>query len=213
VREVFKQRLVGALILVALGVVFWPIIFVEQGSDRAVEDRRMPPPPNVDTSPVQVPDVAGLRPSEALPARDQALIEGDRQDVEPAPPVEPPQLEERQPAPKPVAAVTVKPAPKVVETPRTRTQAPVKPKIDSDGVPVAWMLQVASVSSSGKAEELKQKLMAIDQQAYVKKIRRGDKSLWRVYIGPKFEKARLEAVKPQVDAAVGVKSMVMRYYP
>ncbi len=29
--EVLKQRLIGALILVALGVVFWPIIFVEPG--------------------------------------------------------------------------------------------------------------------------------------------------------------------------------------
>ena len=75
--EVLKQRLVGALILVALGVVFWPIIFVEPEGERSVQERTMPSRPNVDTSPVAVPDVAGLRPSAELPAREEALAAGD----------------------------------------------------------------------------------------------------------------------------------------
>ena len=83
--DILKQRLVGALILVALGVVFWPIIFVEPGSSPTTEQERIPPRPAVDTTPIEPPDQVGLRPPSELIARSQ------QERVEPAPaPVEPP---------------------------------------------------------------------------------------------------------------------------
>ena len=96
---------------------------------------------------------------------------------------------------------------------RTRSEAPVSPELDSEGVPVAWILQVVSVSSADKAESLRARLLAMDQKAYVKKVRSGEKSLYRVYIGPKFERARLEAIKPRIDAEFAVNSVVRRYLP
>ena len=60
-----RQRLVGALILVALGVVFWPIIFVQPDQFPALERRPVPPSPRVDNSPLPAPDSAGLRTSPA----------------------------------------------------------------------------------------------------------------------------------------------------
>ena len=191
--DILKQRLVGALILVALGVVFWPIIFVEPGDKAVAHQARIPPRPEVVTTPIAVPDMAGLRasPERAVPAETE--------------PVEPP-------APvidKPAAAPTVAPQP--VE--RTRSEAPQKLALDADGVPVAWILQVASVSSADKADQLRQRLLKMNQKAYVKKVRRGDKNLYRVYIGPKFERAALEKTKVQIDAEFGVASMIARYYP
>jgi DedD protein len=100
-----------------------------------------------------------------------------------------------------------------VEQPRTRSEAPDKLAIDSDGVPVAWILQVASVSSADKAEQLRQRLLSMQQKAYVKKVDRGGKDLYRVYIGPKFERAKLEKIQSDVDAEFGVKSMIARYIP
>ncbi len=46
-----------------------------------------------------------------------------------------------------------------------------------------------------------------------KKIKRDGKDLYRVYIGPKFERARLETMKEQVDREYGVKSLIVRYVP
>jgi DedD protein len=63
VNDILKQRLVGALILVALGVVFWPIIFVEPGDKAVAQQTRIPPRPDVVTTPIEVPDLAGLRAS------------------------------------------------------------------------------------------------------------------------------------------------------
>jgi DedD protein len=115
-----------------------------------------------------------------------------------------------EPLPEPEPAAPPKPA---TAAEKLRAEPPAKPQIDAEGVPVAWMLQVASVSSPAKADDLRDRLLAMGHKAYSKKIRRGERNLWRVYIGPKFEKAKLESIRSAVDAELGVQTMVMRYYP
>jgi DedD protein len=78
---------------------------------------------------------------------------------------------------------------------------------------VAWILQVASVSSAEKAEQLRQQLLQKDRKAYTRRIKRNGRDLYRVYVGPKFERARLEAMKKEVDREFGVESLIVRYVP
>ena len=54
--SVVRQRLVGTLVLVALGVVFWPIIFVEPRDQQPIELSPMPARPEIDTSPIASPE-------------------------------------------------------------------------------------------------------------------------------------------------------------
>ena len=61
--EILKQRLVGALILLALGVVFWPIIFVEPSATPLGEAAHIPARPSVDTTPIAPPEKENLRAS------------------------------------------------------------------------------------------------------------------------------------------------------
>jgi DedD protein len=205
VNDILKQRLVGALILVALGVVFWPIIFVEPGDKAVAQQTRIPPRPDVATTPIEVPDLAGLRasPERALPEETEPELTADVIEKEPVENTSAPAID------KPAAAPII--APKPVE--RTRSEPPQKLALDADGVPVAWILQVASVSSADKADQLRQRLLKVNQKAYVKKVQRGGKDLYRVYIGPKFERAALEKMQAQIDAEFGVTSMIARYYP
>jgi DedD protein len=212
VNDILKQRLVGALILVALGVVFWPIIFVEPGDQAVAEQRRIPPRPEVVTTAIEAPDLAGLRasPELAVPAEPEVIAAPAPQRtglaavLEPAPAA-------AEPAEQAVAE-PVKQAPPE-PTRQTRSDPPEKLVIDGDGVPVAWILQVVSLSSADKADELRQRLLQMDQKAYVKKVQRGDKALYRVYIGPKFERAALAAIQADIDAEFGVKSMIARHIP
>ena len=215
--DILKQRLVGALILVALGVVFWPIIFVQPDEQGVTERPGIPPRPAVDSTAIEPPDMAGLRPSRELTAREEQVEQEPETELAPLePPPETSAPETEEPA---VVAATSAPeqAPATSqekpEPAATRTEAPVKPKIDKDGVPIAWILQVASVSSPEKADELRRSLLEMDQKAYVKKIKRNGKALYRVYVGPKYEKAKLGPVKTRVDSAFGVQSMIVRYYP
>ena len=54
--DILKQRLVGALILVALGVVFWPIIFLPPDDKTASHPQSIPPLSN---APTPAPTAAG----------------------------------------------------------------------------------------------------------------------------------------------------------
>lgn len=196
--DILKQRLVGALILVALGVVFWPIIFVEPGDEEVAGQRGIPPRLGVSMDPVAAPDQVGLRASPEIAAR------RDAPEIEPMP--EPEFEPEPVSDPEPPAAAA-RPAND------TREDAPEALALDADGVPVAWTLRVASVSSKAKAEDLRDRLQAMGHKAYIKNVKSGDRYLYRVAIGPKFERARLENIREDVDKAVGVKSIIARYVP
>ena len=204
--DILKQRLVGALILVALGVVFWPIIFVEPGDPAGQQRERIPPRPDVDTTSLETPDMAGLRTSpEIALQQDESWVATTR---------ETPQEQPAEEEPAEVGEAAVQEAPVSNEpVTRTRTEAPAKPVLDSAGVPVAWILQVVSVSSADKADQLRQRLLAMNHKAYVKRVRQRDKSLYRVYVGPKFERASLEKIQGEIDAEFGVNSMIARYVP
>lgn len=191
-KEIVRQRLVGVLILVALGVVFWPIIFVEPGVKEAPRDSRVPARPEVDTTPLEPPDRVGLRVSPevvAVAPEEQAVTEA---------------------LPQPGEVATA-PAPAVA--PSARSAAPERPSLDSQGVPVAWTIQVATVSSAANADQLRDRLLARHYEAYVRRVAHGDRELYRVFVGPKFERAKLERLQQEIDKNFGVKSIITRYVP
>lgn len=187
-----KQRLVGALILVALGVVFWPIIFVAPERESPTRPEGIPPAPRVDNRILPSPDSEGLRtsPEPAIVAVDEGV------DVTLA---EEPDRAQPSPAPDP--------------GPVTRDAAPELPSLDADGIPIAWSLQVATMSSRDKAQQLRDELNHQNMKAYIRPLQRGSGTLYRVYVGPKFERAELETIKQRVDARYGVESLVARYVP
>lgn len=216
--EILKQRLVGALILLALGVVFWPIVFVGPDEKKGPEQQSIPPPPGVSTAAIDAPDQAGLRGSPELamtvegpvvdaPAvtaeSDGALGEESKAAAPPAPP-----LSTRE------SAAQSKPGfPDTPAKGEVRSEAPPRLAMDAQGVPVAWTLQVATVSSAEKAEHLRKQLLDMKQKVYVTTVRTGGKNLYRVCIGPKFERVELENLKAGINAKFGVNSMVVRYTP
>ena len=194
--DILKQRLVGALILVALGVVFWPIIFVEPGERSSPGRVEIPPPPLIDTSPIEPPGQGDLRASpEVEPEPGMAQVEET--------PLAEGVLDAN--APVPSAASTPEPG--------TRSTPPEQPALDSSGLPVGWILQVATVSNAAKADELRDTLLASGEKAYVKKLEAGGKVLYRVSIGPNVERAQLERIQAQIDTRFGVKSLIVRYVP
>ena len=222
--EVLKQRLVGALILVALGVIFWPIIFV-QPEDELLQERNIPPQPNVSTERVDGPDSVGLRASTVIVAdqdvaRDEkslaaATAREAEEEIDRTPVKTPVIVPQPPPRPEPQPEPQLKPQSKSQPKPEPQPArpAPEELKLDADGVPVAWILQVVSVSASEKAEGLRQRLDAMGHKAYVEKISSGGRTLYRVYIGPKFERGELDALKSTIDREFGVSSMTRRYVP
>lgn len=210
--DILKQRLVGALILVALGVVFWPIIFV-QTEEKSVEgERSVPPPPGVSMAPIEAPDSLGLRASRELAAGGDSPV-ADEADAKWFPAGEMSDQATSPAASQTEPKASASRASVEADTGTVRSEAPEPLAMDSDGVPVAWTLQVATVSSADKADKLRKRLLDMNQKAYVTTVHSSGKNLFRVSVGPKFERVELEKLQTNINAEFGVTSMVVRYIP
>jgi len=212
VNDILKQRLVGALILVALGVIFWPIIFVEPDGADTVEPRSIPAPPGVSITPIDAPTDAGLRGSPALTEPEEAVRDNPpiTEDIAPE---QAGVSEPSTPPERATEAASDTPPDTHTDGRETRTESPEKLQMDSGGVPIAWTLQVATLSNAESAESLRQRLLALEHKAYIARVQHNGKTLYRVCIGPKFERAEIESLKKTIDATFGVRSLVARYVP
>lgn len=198
---ILKQRLVGALVLIALGVIFWPVLFVDPGQNGLDRSTQVPPMPDFPDREISRPHplqgLEGPQPIEELELHDEPPQAIDL-------PLEP-DVEHN------IAAVPVPPATDPGEGPG---QAPAEnPALDERGIPIAWVVQVATMSQRDKAEALQNELIGLGYKSSVKAINRDNRSLYKVYIGPKFDKSQVQQIKNKVDSRFGVNSIIARYLP
>ncbi|UPQ81250.1 SPOR domain-containing protein [Pseudomonas knackmussii] len=198
------QRIVGALVLVALAVIFVPMLFNREDAGRqvAVDAPEMPDAPAVpviETQPVEVPEPE----VEPFPEEFEIIEEGPQtaQPEFPAAPIEPaPVLTEPEPASEP--------APAQVDNASTR-QTPEEKRLDTANLPVSWSVQLASLSSRENAEKLQQTLRSQGYNAY---IRTAD-GMNRVFVGPLVERAEANRLRDQLQRQQKLDGFVVRFKP
>ncbi len=182
--QALKQRLVGALVLVALAVIFLPALFNGGRPKQLDALKNVPAMPSVPTLAVQEPlRPQGLIEDPAIPARDMYSME-----------------------PKPTSTIE-----KIHQITQSAV-APSRPSLNTNGVPNAWVLQVGVFSEKTKAEALKKSLQGKGYRAFTRTVLR-DKTyrVTRVMIGPEVEQAALIKMKVVVDKEFSVKSMVIKF--
>ncbi|EJN31593.1 hypothetical protein PMI35_01446 [Pseudomonas sp. GM78] len=214
--KAYKQRMVGALVLVALAVIFLPMLFSRQDEQRQVTVQapaapQAPAMPQVQVEPVVVPEPQAL-PQEPVPS-DEEIAQQEAPvapvaPVAPAPaakPVTPP------PAPAPVPALAAKPA-----TPPSQpiTAASGKPdtsqsRVDANGLSVSWSVQLASLANRESAEKLQKNLRSQGYNAY---IRTADGKN-RVFVGPLIERAEADRLRDLLNRQQNLKGFVVRFQP
>ena len=79
--------------------------------------------------------------------------------------------------------------------------------------PSPWVLQVITVSEKSRAEKLTRQLLDEGYKAYHRPVPRGTGTLYRVFVGPVFERARLERTRVAVNGMLDVKAIIVRYVP
>ena len=209
--KAYKQRMVGALVLVALAVIFLPMLFSRQDEQRQVvidapTAPHAPAVPQVQVEPVVVPEPQAL-PQEPVPSDDEiAQQEAPTAPIAPAVPVAP------APAAKPVAPA---PAAKATTPPaQPIAAAPTKPdttqsRIDANGLSVSWSVQVASLGSRENAESLQKDLRSQGYNAYI----RSSDGKNRVFVGPLIERAEADRLRDLLDRQKKLKGFVVRFQP
>lgn len=195
-----KQRIVGAAVLLALMVVFLPMLFNREDDQRRV--RVEAPPMPAMPAPVVTPSQ-----SVAVPEPQPEVVQEGAQ-LAPAGQVQTPSVEQAAPSPVPPplerGVQTQPPAPQAAPAP-----AQPAPRLDVDGLPVAWSVQLASLSSRARAEELQQKLRAQGHDAYIRSV----DGMNRVFVGPLLERADAERVREQIARQLRLSPIVVRFQP
>lgn len=216
--KVVKQRMVGALVLVALAVIFLPMLFTKEDELRQVKVEApaapvVPALPQVQVEPVQVPepqvipdDNVAAQPQTApsTPITPVAQAPVQQEAPKPATPVPTP-----QPAVKPAPAVAATPAaPKPVAQAPAQTQASAS-KVDPNGLPVSWSVQLASLSNRASADTLQKTLRSQGYNAYI----RSAEGMNRVFVGPVIERAEAERLRDVISRQQKLKGFVVRFQP
>ncbi|PQO95977.1 cell division protein [Pseudomonas frederiksbergensis] len=211
--KAYKQRMVGALVLVALAVIFLPMLFSRQDEQRQVTvdapaAPHAPAMPQVQVEPVVVPEPQAL-PQEPVPSdEDIAEQQAPSTPIAPSPPVAP-----APPAAKPVTppAPVVKPVPAPAQP---IAAAPAKPvatpsRVDANGLSVSWSVQLASLSSRESAESLQKTLRSQGYNAYI----RSSDGKNRVFVGPLIERAEADRLRDLLSRQQNLKGFVVRFQP
>jgi DedD protein len=209
----YKQRMVGALVLVALAVIFLPMLFSREDEQRQVVVEapvapQVPVVPQVQVEPVVVPEPQALPEEEPVPTDAEVAAQ-----TAPSMPVQP-SVPVVKPAPAPVVAAkpaAPAPAPKPVAP---QPAAPGKPdvgqsRIDPNGLPISWSIQLASLANRESAEALQKKLRAQGYNAYI----RSADGKNRVFIGPLIERAEADRLRDLLGRQQNLNGFVVRFQP
>ncbi len=196
------QRMVGALVLIAIAVIFVPMLFNRQGDLRHVTVDA----PSIPAAPV----VAEIEMESVDVPEPQSVPEGFEIIEEGAEPDAAPPAVASAPAPiEPVAPTASAPATPEQPAP-AKTEPPVaEPRLDNNNLPVSWSIQLASLSNRASAESLQQTLRSQGYNAY---IRTAD-GMNRVFVGPLVERSEANRLRDVLQRQQKLDGFVVRFKP
>ena len=190
-----KQRVVGAAVLVAFGVVFIPIFLDNGALDTTIPDiTDIPPMPDRDFSsrviPLSEEKIAKLKADAATTVR---IPERETSRRVPATP---------EPSPRSKASTIIdESAPGPYDN---REAAP------RTGV-VAWSVQLGSFSNSENAKRLIEKLRGEGFPAYLERRMEQDGAVFKVRVGPEIRREDAERLRARLEDQFALKGMLLRY--
>lgn len=189
----FKQRLVGFIVLGALAIIFWPIVFVSPEPDQEL------------MLPVfEMPE----RPDVVMSERREPVLE--RVDRSRLPVIQRAERSEDST----IDTIATDPQRELVAAdnePNGQVASRQRAEFDEQGLPVSWELQVATLSAQQRAEEIAELLREKGHKAYVSPVTIRSQQLYRVRIGPSLQRQRLIDIQADIDAYFGVESKIMKF--
>lgn len=191
-----KQRMVGALVLLALAVIFLPMLLSREDELRrvVVDAPAMPDAPSMpqtEVQPVLVPE------PQLLP--DEPLGSEATQPLDPLAAADAAAAAVPTPAPAPAVAAAEPGAP---------TQAPPS-RLDANSLPISWSVQLASLSSREGAQSLQKTLRSQGYNAYIRTV----DGMNRVFVGPLIERAEADRLRDQLNRQHKLNGFVVRFQP
>ncbi len=229
-REGAKKRLIGAVVIVALAVIFVPMLFEPEPLDRLppIQQSIPRPPafqPGVKTETFLSPQDTGIGgPDPAAPKVSEPLDlppppdSGGREEPVAAPRERGvPAAPTARPQPAPPARAPEPARPSRVAPPEAPTQGGSRPGAAPQanggrgGAAGNWVVQVASIPNQASAAELESKLKAGGYPAFIEKAEVNGRTTYRVQVGPEADRARAEQTAARLRDKHKVQPLIRNY--
>jgi len=196
--QMLKQRLIGAIVIIALAVIFIPMILEGPDDELSPRTQDMPPPPTIDyQTEVELPV-----PEESTGPSGSFADTTTEQEVSAIPeaPIAQPEsatLEAEVPARQAEPAVAEPTSPAVATRAATSS---------TQG---GWILQVGSFSQQANALSLRDRLKKAGYQASVKDVKAAGGTIHRVLIGPVSDRPAAEKLRNKLASEQKLTAMVL----
>lgn len=196
----FKQRIVGAIFILSLGVILIPVILDTPEKDLAHEYSAKPANPGMP----EIAEVAQINyvftdideTLQAEPAVQATTVAFEE------PKVAAPAIIKKAEAPAPELKQALKPAPKSEPGPIDKAIARIDPVGD-------WTIQLGAFSNRDNANQLLNKLATEGFQAYLKEV--PGRSMVKVFVAPGVERDKAQKLLTQLDDEYGIKGIIVRF--
>lgn len=211
-----KQRIIGALVLVSLAVIFVPMLFDEPHTERTsttINIPEEPPFPEVEAPESALPQAPAEAPAQADTPEYRILEEAppetaDAAQQEPTAPES--TVPEESPAPTPPVTETSEPEPAQTEEPETAQTQDTEPE-SADyqrSLEGAWVVQLGSFGNADNAKRLRDRVREKGYGSHLQQVTQGDTTFTRVFSGPFATESEAKAAKRALDDAFGLNSLV-----
>ena len=203
-----KQRLTGAIVLVALAVIFVPIILEGPDDDWTPRSHSIPEQPQMDYRADMELELPEPTPAEEPLSGSVITNALSLQEAEPATD-QPPQVDQPSPPAAEKAPVPVAAPPK----PAKVAPAPVPPKAEKVAEPTikGWFVQVGSFGQEMNASGLRERLKSAGYDARLHKVAIGKGYAYRVLVGPSSTRAGAEKTAARLKTGQQLDGMVVEY--
>ena len=191
----FKQRIVGAIVLVALAVIFIPML-LPGSRDIGFSDNGSPIPPK----PAELENLKVLELEKPQPAPKPREIV--RTPIDEHSPAAPPEDVE-------APATDKTPLPEETLPPKTTSEA-AQP---ADTTPKAWAVQVGSFTQRDNAMRLRDQLRSKGYKAFVEQITSADKTFYRVRVGPEVSREKAVALQKDLQSKMKLQDSTVVSHP
>lgn len=231
----FQNRLVGTIILVALGVIVLPGLL--DGKKKHYEDEfaaiPLVPKPGDSQEIDAVPPVSqplpiappeGAAQAVEVPKDDsvsQAANDAGNRPTEPLI-VSPPPMQNKPVEVKPVEKkpVEIKPAPVEKKPQEVKPKPEVKPEAQTESKPVteekapvgqAYVVQLGALKNAAKVNEVVATLRLSGHRAYTVPATPVQGQITRIFVGPDASKQKLQSALPELNSLSGLNGQVKSY--
>nr|WP_024965192.1 cell division protein DedD [Pantoea sp. IMH] len=231
----FQNRLVGTIIIVALGVIILPGLLDGKKKHYKEEFAAIPlvPKPGDQQETDMVPPVTQSLPAQPPaslvpegsgndnPSRAESGSNAPQSSNQPTV-ITPPPVQQSRPEPEPVKKPTPapqpKPQPKPVEKPAPVEKPKPQPKPEATPAPresaptgQAWVVQLGALKNAAKVDEIVAKLRLSGYRAFTVPASPVQGQITRIYVGPDASKAKLQGAIGELKGISGLSGVIKPY--